>query len=225
MNFFKNNLPLIKFSLLPFCLIIHLHSYSQDIITKSDGEKIEAKIDLIGTDEVKYKKYNHLDGPSYMIKKSNISEIKFNNGIVQSFNNSKEKDEISLKETKEFIIKTINKHGFEEDTFNRKYKASFEGDYLRLIVLRRNGVDHSNDGILYDFSNVYSFHRVSKRSDKKAFINIWVSILKNKKKNKWDKHKLIMRVDGIPQAESILNALKHYNKLLLDKQKTSNSKF
>ena len=224
MNSFKNKISITKLHFILLYLFVNYASYSQDIIVKNDGEKIEAKIELIGTSEVKYKKYNHLDGPFYMIEKSNIKKIKFQNGIVEFFNDSKDKHGISLEETKKFIIEIINKHGFEEDTFKRKYKASFEGDYLRLIVLRRNGIDHSNNGILYDFSNVYKFQNVSKRSDKKAFINIWVSILKNKKKNKWDKHKLIMRVDGIKEAESILKALKHYNKLLLTKDNT-NSKF
>jgi len=221
----KKHKHLIKLIMLFFCLNIYNYALSQDIVSTTNGEKIEAKIELIGINEIKYKKYNHLDGPFYVIEKNNVIEIKFENGIVESFNKNKDDNAISIEETKDFIIKTINEHGFEEDTFKRKYKASFEGDYLRLIILKKNGIDNTNEGILYDFSNVYKFHRVSERSDKLAFVNIWVSILKNKKKNKWDKHKLIMRVDGIPEAKSILKSLQHYNKLLLTQNEEPDSKF
>lgn len=225
MNLAKINKKILNLSILFFCLNSYSVTFSQDIITKTNGEEVEVKVELIGVDDIKYKKFNHLDGPSYIINKTDVIDIKFENGIIENFNARNKENDISLEETKEFIIKTINEHGFEEDTFKRKYRATFEGDYLRLIVLKKNGIDITNDGILYDFSNVYKFHHVSKRSDKLAFVNIWVSILKNNKKDKWDKHKLIMRVDGIPEAESILNALRHYNELLLAQNEKPNSKF
>lgn len=207
------------------CLLSSQVIFAQDLIITKEGEKIESKVSLIDSEQIQYKKYDNLDGPLYIIQKDEVLQISFENGTIEIFNEQAKTSEPTIEETKEFIIKTINEHGFEEDTFKRKYKASFEGDYLRLIVLKRNEIDNSNDGILYDFSNVFKFHHVSERSDKLAFVNIWVSILKNKKKNKWDKHKLIMRVDGIPEAKSILKALQHYNELLLAQNKKSDSKF
>ena len=50
-----------------------------------------------------------------------------------------------------------------------------------------------------------------------------VTIFKNK--NKWEKHKLVMSVEGHDNAESILNALKHYNSLLKRKSKKPGQKF
>jgi hypothetical protein len=208
-----------------FCLLFFSFSwsnYSQDILTKRNGETIEGKIELINNSEIKYKKFLNPDGPSYIVNKVELSQIKFQNGTVEQFEDAIVDKKISKEETKEFIVKTINAHGFEEDTFDRKYKASFEGDYLRLIVLRKSGKE-CNDGILYDFSNVYKFQRVSKRSDQKAFINIFVSIAKNKNKTKWDEHKLIMRVDNAIIAESILNGLKHYNSFFVNQEKTNST--
>ncbi len=133
------------------------------------------------------------------------------------FSQDNSKTTASKEDIKALIIEQINAHGYEEDNFKQHYIATFEGDYLRLIFTRRNGETPYNKGILYDFSNVYKFQRVSKRSDKLAYINIFVSILKNEKKNKWDKHKLIMRVDSPKNAEIILQALKDYNSILLEK--------
>lgn len=196
------------------CLMISLSTYSQDIILKTNGDKLESKVTLIEKSNIHYKKYSNLDGPDYVIDKKEVVEIKFENGIVEKISSDIASDEISLEETKNFIIKEINEHGFEEDTFKKRYRASFEGEYLRLIVLRANG-EEANHGLLYDFSNVYKFHNVSKRSDELAFLNIFVSMSQSKKEIKWDKHKLIMRVDGLVHAEAIQNALKHYNKLLI----------
>lgn len=195
-------------------LAINYTSYAQDLIVKNNGDVIESKVELIKTEEIKYKKYNNLNGASYIIDTGNIAKIKFENGTIEEFKNSDNGSVASIKDTKKRIINLINKYGFEEDTFKRRYLASFEGDYLRLIVTKKNSSEPAIGGILYDFANVYKFHNVSKRKKGLAFVNIWVPLLKNVKKNKWDKHKLIMRVDGAPQAESILASLKLYNKLL-----------
>lgn len=195
-------------------LAINYTSNAQDLIVKNNGDVIESKVELIKTEEIKYKKYNNLNGASYIIATGNVAKIKFENGTIEEFKNSDNGSVASIKGTKKRIVKLINKYGFEEDTFKRRYQASFEGDHLRLIVTKKNSSEPANGGILYDFANVYKFHNVSKRKKGLAFVNIWVPLLKNVKKNKWDKHKLIMRVDGAPQAESILAALKLYNKLL-----------
>jgi hypothetical protein len=204
-------------------LLMTCLSYSQDKIFKINGETIDSKIEEINVNDIKYRKFENLNGPIYTIEKKELRQIKFENGTIESFPQENLKNEISIEETKDFIVKQINEHGFEEDSFNNRYKASFEGDYLRLIVLRKNN-EEANGGILFDFSNVYKFQNVSVRSNNLAFVNIFVSILKNKKQNKWDKHKLIMRVDNSLIAESILNALKHYNELLIETKKID-SKF
>ena len=125
--------------------------------------------------------------------------------------------ENSIEETKAFILKEINEHGFEEDSFKTRYKASFEGDYLRLIEMTKKNKE-LNAGILFDFSNVYKFQKISIRSEELAYLNIFVTIIK--KNDKKDKLKLIMRVDGPAHAKIILNALKQYNSLLIKKEKT-----
>jgi hypothetical protein len=70
--------------------------YAQDVIVTKKGEKIEAKITEIGLETVKYKEFDHLDGPDYVIKKSEIASILYANGKVLVFSEEKEKE----KETK-----------------------------------------------------------------------------------------------------------------------------
>jgi hypothetical protein len=58
---------------------------AQDIITLRSGEEIKAKVQEIGTDNVKYKKYDNLSGPIYTLMKSEIFMIKYENGDKDIF--------------------------------------------------------------------------------------------------------------------------------------------
>jgi hypothetical protein len=53
-----------------------------DIITFKDGTQLEVVVEEISTTEVKYKKCNFKDGPSFRTSKSNIKKIDMYNGQV-----------------------------------------------------------------------------------------------------------------------------------------------
>ncbi|PWA11615.1 hypothetical protein [Flavobacterium laiguense] len=205
-------------------LSLSFNLFSQDKNFLQNGEIISSKIIEVSPKEVKYNKFNNIEGPLYIEKKGNISKIEFENGNIEKLDLIIESNDVSIEETKAFIIENINIYGFEEDSYSHPYKAVFEGDFLRLIEMNKKRTKQKNSGILFDFSNVYKFQKVSKRSDDKAFINIFVSIQESKRRNTWDKHKLVMLVKGHEKAESILKALIHYNKLL-SPQKMVEDKF
>lgn len=58
---------------------------AQDIITQKDGQKIRAKVLEVSTNEVKYKLYDESDGPSYIVKKSELSMIRYESGRYEIF--------------------------------------------------------------------------------------------------------------------------------------------
>ena len=60
---------------------------AQDIITKKDGEDIQAKVLEVLTSEIKYKKFDFQDGPTYTELKSNILMIRYENGLKDIFDN------------------------------------------------------------------------------------------------------------------------------------------
>lgn len=68
---------------IPVLLILVLFcgfANAQDTIVKSNGDRICAKITEVSTTEVKYKKFDFLDGPTFIENKSNIQLIKYSNG-------------------------------------------------------------------------------------------------------------------------------------------------
>ena len=59
--------------------------YSQDIITTKKGEDIVAKVLEVNVNEVKDKKYNNPQGPIYLLLKSDILLIRYENGTKDIF--------------------------------------------------------------------------------------------------------------------------------------------
>ena len=74
------------FALLAFIAILGFNAMAQDVITLKDGSEINALVQEIGTDEVKYKKWDNKNGPNYTMKKSEIFMIKYQNGSKDVFN-------------------------------------------------------------------------------------------------------------------------------------------
>ena len=68
-----------------FVLTANVTAYSQDIIITKKSEKITAKVTEIEENTVKYKQYEHQDGPTYTIKKADVASIVYENGRVEVF--------------------------------------------------------------------------------------------------------------------------------------------
>jgi len=60
--------------------------YAQDIIIKKDGTKIETKVIEVGLSDLKYKNFTNLNGPLYTLLKSDIKEVKYENGEIETYN-------------------------------------------------------------------------------------------------------------------------------------------
>ena len=77
----------MKKSLVIFALILGcgISLSAQDLITKKDGTDIQAKILEVTLDEVKYKRFNNLEGPTFTLPKSDILIVRYENGENEVF--------------------------------------------------------------------------------------------------------------------------------------------
>ena len=55
-------------------------AFAQDNIVLKNGDEINAKISEVGESNIKYRKFNNLDGPIYTKSKDEIFYIKYSNG-------------------------------------------------------------------------------------------------------------------------------------------------
>lgn len=69
---------------------------AQDVITKRDGTDIEAKVLEVNPSDVKYKRFDNLDGPTYSIMNSDILLIRYANGSKEVFNSEPQEQDDNL---------------------------------------------------------------------------------------------------------------------------------
>jgi hypothetical protein len=62
-----------------------LHLHAQDTIIKYNGERVVARVLEITPTEVRYKRFNFADGPTYIDLKEAIKVIKYPNGLKDEF--------------------------------------------------------------------------------------------------------------------------------------------
>jgi len=86
-----------KLLLLFAAISIFANVDAQDIIIKKNGDEIKSKILEVAIDNVKYKKFENIDGPTYTISKEEIFMIRYENGNKDVFN--KIQETTSQKET------------------------------------------------------------------------------------------------------------------------------
>lgn len=67
------------------CLFLASFLHAQDIIVKKNGDEISAKIIEVGLIDIKYKNFNHLDGPVHIMLKGEVFMIKYENGTKEVF--------------------------------------------------------------------------------------------------------------------------------------------
>jgi hypothetical protein len=81
-NTLKRGLITLGLSVIYFTTI-----HAQDILTLKNGNELKVKVIEINDTEIKYKKFENLDGPSRVISKSEAFSIKYENGSKDVFGN------------------------------------------------------------------------------------------------------------------------------------------
>ena len=90
------------------CMAVFVSMFAQDIIVTNASERIDAKVTEVSETEVKYKKADNLDGPTFVLPTAKIASIIYKNGSVQTF--KQEQDTPSfLKNTQPQKIVTLLK--------------------------------------------------------------------------------------------------------------------
>jgi len=81
----------LKRRLFPVACFIALSCacFAQDIIVTKDSKRIDAKVTEVNVDDIKYKRFDHLDGPTYTLPKNEIVTIVYQNGLIDTFETEK----------------------------------------------------------------------------------------------------------------------------------------
>jgi hypothetical protein len=71
-------------------IALSFSAFSQDVITKKSGEDVQSKILEVNQTEVKFKKFDNREGPTFTILKSDVLMIRYENGTKDIFNQTEE---------------------------------------------------------------------------------------------------------------------------------------
>ena len=111
---------------------------AKDVITKTDGTKIDAKVEEVTESVIRYRKISNPTGPIYSIAITSISSVQYENGTVDSFVDSSSVTSSSSLSDEE-LIKYVEGQGLDNPTSNNLSDA----DLLKLY----GGDDISNNRI------------------------------------------------------------------------------
>ncbi len=67
------------------CLFMSIAVHAQDIVVTVDSKSIKAKVLEINDQEIKYKDFENLEGPTYVMKRTDVHMIVYQNGKVETF--------------------------------------------------------------------------------------------------------------------------------------------
>lgn len=110
---------IIFYTVITICTLTN--SFSQDMITKKTSEDIKAKVIEVTVNEIKYKKFDNLNGPLFTLLKSDVLMIRYENGSKDIFN------EIQNTVTANVLSTDMSIKGKQDAITNYKGKSSGAG--------------------------------------------------------------------------------------------------
>lgn len=112
-----------------------LSGNSQDIIQGVNGEKIKAKVLEINPSEIKYKRFDNPDGPTYTILKADVGSIQYPNGTIDVFSKQE-----NAEERKSSVNESIERtQPVEQYNILGYWKVSPESQYVGYYHIFREG--------------------------------------------------------------------------------------
>jgi len=180
----KGNIFLLFFA---FC-IIQVGTFAQDVITLKTGDEIQALVQEIGAEDVKYKKYENPNGPNYTIKKSGIFMIRYANGSKDVFTDNtalvtKTPSNTPVSTNQQNVQSQTN---YQQSTamplltdqrFNKGTKSVREvRDLLRDFEIRMKNNGFDKRIVVYDFMEESVYKNMLKNSQLHTVsVGIWVN--------------------------------------------------
>ena len=88
---------------------------AQDVIVKTDNSTILSKVEEISAESIKYRKWDNLDCPIYVLNISEVISINYSNGTMETFK------DINTSSTKSYSINETT-----DSEFKKSYNLQFE---------------------------------------------------------------------------------------------------
>lgn len=81
---------------------------AQDVLIKTNGENLTVKVQKISDVDIEYKLFSNLDGPVYSIKRTEVFQIRYQNGSVENISVNSGNTDNTNKSTPDLENKSAN---------------------------------------------------------------------------------------------------------------------
>ena len=108
---------------------------AQDIITTKEGKDIKAKVLEINSTEIKYLDFENLEGPQYILNKSDILLIRYENGKNEVFTeNTKPKDDTHNPKNSPYVTEGMRYKDYKHLYDRHYYSHQFGDPYIPTLA-------------------------------------------------------------------------------------------
>lgn len=160
---------LMRYKSLIIFLFISQYMAAQDIINLKDGNEIYSKVIKISENEIEYKKFSNLEGPSYVKKLSEVESVKYKNGHIDRFDQE-------VKQIKKNPVKYPKISPPENDgkRISKVDKVNSLDVYFMADPLSEYEIVNYTGGQFSDFQmkNIFSYGSRSSLSSRMSFITM-----------------------------------------------------
>ena len=123
----KKNMCLIRFTLIILSLISTSHIIiAQDLIIYKNGDEEKSKVMEVKLDEIRYKKWENLEGPIYSVPIYKVFMIKYLNGSKDVFSDSN----VSQIKKIETLASIKKSNDWEKNTYSHEINCQLKRKFL-----------------------------------------------------------------------------------------------
>ena len=166
-----------------FFIALSFSSESQDILYLSNGSKLAVKVTEINSTDLKYKDFTNLDGPTYVVSKSELVLIQFSNGVSEVLN----KNPMPIEPKKETTLNTTTKNtNDKKNNLPNLYYMNSNLLSINALALANGDVTLMYDRELFNSKMSISFLGGYNFNSRMGGLNLYIADTKDNAKKNYD---------------------------------------
>lgn len=146
----------MKNALFIIFFVFSVKGFAQDNIYLRDGSAIKAKVSLVNETNITYKKFENLSGPDYVLSRSKVAVIVYENGTHEVYTEEESTTKRPLREDPYLNDSTFGKNLIGINYFDIIY-GNITLHYERLLFKKQAGIKAGFSLALGNYSNYMGY--------------------------------------------------------------------
>lgn len=149
---------------------VFLNVSAQDLITLKNGSDIKSKVTEINLTEIKYKKFDNLNGPIFTISKEDVLIIRYENGTKDIFSNDTKQAKVN-QDT--LTTNTSISNSTKPSSKSKKTEIIEDDDFVPFDTKKKNNSEETKINENYNYDNSSTDLCVLAKSDARRYYDTY----------------------------------------------------